>query len=205
MYCSKCDCEYSGWKGKCPDCKTPLVERLGTDAQTFRAPEPAPPPTVPPTRHPRLSGELYATDVGHHKTYFVPLLLGWAFGWVKRMRGTIDGRDVNLRTTEVRMEKKWLLPGMGFGYAWAQRMEGNIGEERVTLETISVGRDRKWYLAPLKLGWGFAWAKEMVGRSASGSEIVLTVTSVAREKGWTFPGFGWGYAWEEKATLTISD
>lgn len=26
MYCPNCQCEFDGWVGKCPDCRTPLLD-----------------------------------------------------------------------------------------------------------------------------------------------------------------------------------
>ena len=38
MFCPKCRCEFVGWTGKCPNCKTPLVEELPTVRETADKP-----------------------------------------------------------------------------------------------------------------------------------------------------------------------
>lgn len=38
MYCSECRCEFEGWTGKCPNCRTPLVEGSPPIAETADEP-----------------------------------------------------------------------------------------------------------------------------------------------------------------------
>ena len=38
MYCLDCRCEFEGWIGKCPNCRTPLVEGSPPSAETADEP-----------------------------------------------------------------------------------------------------------------------------------------------------------------------
>ena len=107
-----------------------------------------------------------------------------------------------LRTLEVRRERKVYFPFVGFGYAWAQRIAASIDDITFILVATKVERQKKWLL-PLRMGWGFAWVQEMKGECGSRLRASFTTTNVGRETK-SLPTVGWGYAWADRADLTLT-
>ena len=86
MYCPNCRCEYEGWIGNCPDCRTPLlaepphVQEISSKPISYEA-------LVDLVRENggELSIDLSTTDVGMQKKWGFPYF-GYRYAWVKRMQ-----------------------------------------------------------------------------------------------------------------------
>ena len=201
MFCPKCRCEFVGWTGKCPVCKTPLVEKS---------------PPMPATANEPISYEalvdlvrenggqlridVSTTDVGMQKKWGFPYF-GFGFAWTKGMRGALNDIQVDLRATEVGMEKKRRFPYFGYGFAWAKRVQGTIGGNEVTLTAGKVATEKKRRFP--YFGSGFAWTQEMSGECGGQLKVDLLTTDVGRDKKWGFPYRGYGFAWANKGVLTL--
>ena len=103
MFCPECKCEYVGWTGTCPDCKTPLVEEKPNEFEHADRP---------------ISYE----DL---------------LALVKENDGQLE---IQLSTVGIQKERTWTFPYFGFGYAWATRMIGSSDDLMVELTTSEVGR-----------------------------------------------------------------
>ena len=81
MFCPKCRCEFVGWTGKCPNCKTLLVEGLSPIPETADKPI-SYEALVDLVRENggQLRIDLSTTDVGRHKGWGFPYL-GYRFAW----------------------------------------------------------------------------------------------------------------------------
>jgi len=202
MFCPKCRCEFAGWTGKCPNCKTPLVEELPTVRET--ADKPISYETLVDLVREnggQLRIDLSTTDVGMEKRRGFPYS-GYGFAWAKRMQGDCNDIWVDLTTTEVGMEKKQRFPYRGYGFAWARAMRGYIGGNKVALTARKVAKEQKWSF-PYS-GYGSAWTQEMSGECGGQLEVDLLTTDVGRRKGWGFPYLGYRFAWANSSILTLT-
>lgn len=203
MYCPNCRCEFDGWVGRCPECKTPLI----LINQPTHVPEVSGNPIsyealvdLVKENGGQLSVDLSTTDVGIQKKRGFPYF-GYKYAWVKRMQGANNGVSVDLLTTDVGIEKRRRFPLLGYGYAWRKRMEGSIAGNTITLMATKVRKERKWSF-PYS-GYGYAWTQELSGECGSKFTVTLLSKDVGRKKGWGFPYFGYGSAWTKKGTLTL--
>ena len=202
MYCSNCRCEFEGWVGNCPDCRTPLldesphIQEISSNIMSYEA-------LVDLVRENggQLSIELSTTDVGMQKKWSFPYF-GYRFAWVKRMQGVNNGVSVDLLTTDVGTEIRRRFPYLGYGFAWGKRMEGDIGGNTITLMATKVRQERKWRF-PYS-GYGYAWTEELCGECGVQLNATLLATEVGRKKGWRFPYLGYGSAWAKKGELTLT-
>jgi len=160
MFCPECRCEFIGWAGECPECKTPLVEES---------------PVVPGTSGKRIPYEalvdlvrehggqaridLSTTEVGKERKWRFPWI-GYGRAWAKRMQGACNDILVDLMTTEVGRGRRWRFPYLGYGFGWAKRIQGNVGGNEVVLTAKKVGMERKWGFP--YLGYGFAWTNRSI-------------------------------------------
>ena len=201
MYCPNCSCEYDGWVGNCPDCRTPLldeppyIQEISSNPISYET-------LVDLVRDNggQLSMDLSTTDVGMQKKWSFPYF-GYRYAWVKRMQGVSNGISVDLLTTDVGTEKRRRFPYSGYGYAWGKRMEGNIGGNALILTAIKVRKESKWSF-PYS-GYGYAWTQELSGECGDKFSATLLTTDVGRKKGWGFPYLGYGSAWAKKGELTL--
>jgi hypothetical protein len=201
MYCPNCRCEFDGWVGKCPNCKTPLVSE-SPHAQEITS-EPIPYEQLVDLvkeNGGQYSVELITTDVGKKKWGFP--YFGYRFAWVKRMQGNQNRISVDLLTTEVGTETRWSFPYLGYGYAWRKGMEGNVAGNTISLAATKVRKEKKWGF-PYS-GYGYAWTQELSGECGAELRATLITTDVSRKKGWRFPYFGYGSAWAKKGVLTLT-
>lgn len=202
MFCAKCDCEYAGWKKKkCPYCSTLLIDRVSEEEQPV-AESPAYAALVDKVKANggSLTVKLFTTDVGSCREASFPGL-GWSFAWPRFIGGEDNGVQAKLTTREVRFERKIYFPIIGFSYSWAQRIRATIDGVTFTLVATKVEKQNKWFL-PLRMGWGFAWVQEMeanIGRRLHASYVT---TNVGRQTQ-SLPTYGWGYAWSDRADLTL--
>ena len=202
MYCETCRCEFSGWSGKCPVCRSPLV-----DGKPL---EPVPGREMMAygelvklvnTGGGQLEIELSAAEVAVERKWRFPYS-GYGFGWVKRMQSTRGTVRVGLATSAVGRRRTSRFPYFGYGYAWARELRGFVGGTEVTLAAAQVGTDRTtrfpW------LGRGYAWTQAWSGRCGTELEATLSTTDVARRGGSGFLYKGYGFAWAKGAALTLT-
>ena len=202
MFCPTCRCEFVGWTGRCPVCKTSLVEELPTVHETADKPIPYE-ALVDLVRENggQLRIDLSTTDVGMEKKRGFPYS-GYGFAWVKIMQGAFNDILVDLTTTKVGMEKKQRFPYRVYGFAWAKAVQENIGRNKVTLTAKKVAREKKWSF-PYS-GYGSAWTQEMSGECGGQLKADLLTTDVGRHKGWGFPYLGYRFAWANSSILTLT-
>lgn len=202
MYCSKCDCEFEGWSGKCPNCKNPLQEgklpipRINDEPITYES-------LIEIVRKNggTLDIDLAAIEVEKTRATRFPWL-GYGYAWTKRMKGVYEGITVDLNTTVVGKDKKWSFPYQGHGYAWRQELQGRIGGNEATLTAMKVTRKKRWSF-PYH-GYGYAWTEEMAGECGKDIKIELMTTEVGKIRRWMFPYFGFGYAWVKEGVLSLT-
>lgn len=202
MYCHTCACEFVGWTGLCPVCKTPLAREL--------------PPVLEAQGEPvsyealvglvrerggQLKIDLATTDVGTAKNRGFPYL-GYGTAWARRMQADLDSAAVDVVVTEVGMDEKRGFPYSGYRFAWAKRLEGDIGGNPITLTANKVAMDQESGFP--YTGYGFAWTQGMSGECGDQLRAELQTTEVGREKERRFPYFGYGLAWAKKGVLTLS-
>jgi len=202
MYCPECACEFTGWTGKCPACRTPLVQRqpctIKPAGKTLSYDDLV---SLVRERGGRLQIDLVTTDIGQAKKYTFPYQ-GYGFAWAKRMQGAIDNVTADLSTTEVGMSKKHQFPYQGYGYAWEKQMQGYIGGTALVLKATEVLSEKKFNFP--YFGFGFAWAKELSGECGSQLTATLIAVDIALDKKFRFPYLGYGFAWVDKAVLTLT-
>ncbi len=202
MYCLECNCEFSDWVRRCPDCNTILVSGsidktiINNDQIEYKKIL-----ELIKNNGGELKVELLATDIGIEKKSTFPGF-GFGFAWTKKMSGEIGEFKINLFTTSVSSRRKWTFPYLGFGFTWEKIMHGSVADNEITLKATKVGMEKKWGFP--YLGYGYAWASQMEGSCGKEINARLETTSVGKEKKWTFPGFGFGFAWADKAQLTLT-
>lgn len=201
MYCPNCQCEFDGWKNRCPQCRSALLDE----------PHPASESTHLPLTYPELvelvksqGGEvqinLFAAGVKRKRKWRMPYL-GYGYAWTKKMRGEFDGIAMKVETREEGRSRKWSFPYFGYGYAWIKNMEGSIGGHQISLTVRKVRKKRKQRFP--YLGYGFAWAEELEGCCGDQLYAHLQTTEVGKKMERQFPYFGYGFAWEKQGTLRL--
>lgn len=201
MYCPNCQCEFDGWKFRCPQCRSALLEE--------------PPPIVANTHqhltYPELieyvrsnGGEvrinLFASAVKRERKWRLPYL-GYGYAWTEKLRGELDEIAVELETREEGRSREWSFPYFGYGYAWIKYMQGIVSGNQLSLTVRKVRKERKQRF-PYR-GYGFAWTDELEGSCGNQLNAYLQITEVSRKMGWIFPYFGYGFAWEKLGTLRL--
>ena len=201
MYCQTCNCEFSGWRGRCPVCKADLVD-------------------VKPTKHVsqngdiayedlvqlvedqggRLDIDLATTAVGFKRTWTFPYF-GFGRAWASRMQGSCEAASVDLETSEVGMDAERRFPYFGHGYAWAKDLKGDIGGNDIHLTATKVARKRSRGFP--YLGYGMAWVEQLSGECGDRLEVDLSVTEMGSRKRWAFPYKAYGYGWAKRGMLTL--
>ena len=202
MYCPECKCEFEGWTGKCPNCRTPLVE--GSPLIEEIAEEPISYEALVELVRENggsLGIDLSASEVGKEMRRRFPYS-GHGYAWTRRMQGVFNNILVDLATTEAGKERKERFPYRGFGFAWAKTIQGNVAGNQVTLTATEVGTDRKWSF-PYS-GFGYAWTQEMSGQCGDELKVDLRTTDVGRRRRSGFPYLGYGFAWASKGVLTLT-
>lgn len=200
MYCPQCKTDFVGWRGKCPDCKVPLVDELppelGTVEKSLSYNDLV---DLVKKNSGQISIDLTATEVERQNKWGFPFL-GYGYAWTKRLQSISNGVWVDLATTETNRQNKRSLY-FGFGYGWEKTMQGSIAGNALTLTAKKVSRTRKWNFP--WMGFGFAWTEEMAGKCGAELIVTLTTTDISRKKGWGFPYFGYGYAWARRGDLEL--
>lgn len=201
MYCPNCQCEFDGWKNRCPQCRSALAEK---------------PPPMPETTNVHLSyadlvefvksrGEvkinLRASNVKRERKWQIPYL-GYGYAWAKKFQGVVEGFGVGLETQEEGRNRRWSFPYFGYGYAWIKNLEGNIGGHPLTLKAVKVHKERKQRF-PYR-GYGFAWTEELQGSCGDQLHAHLEINEVGRKMSRQFPYLGYGFAWEAQGTLKLA-
>jgi hypothetical protein len=202
LYCSQCRCEFEGWTTKCPNCRTPLVDKLPTatsisgESLSYDALV-----ELVKANGGRLSIELSAVEVARERKQSFPYR-GYGRAWVKRLQGAFSNTLAELTTTEVGRDRTHRFPYQGYGFAWANRLQGTIGGNDVDLKASKVKREMKRRF-PF-FGHGYAWTEEMSGQCGDRLEVALLTTDVGKHRGQRFPHSGYGYAWMKTSTLTVT-
>jgi hypothetical protein len=202
MYCPRCNCEYSGWKEKCPVCQTALLERKPK----------APNPNIISMDYAELvdevrnhSGtltiEIAATEIETKRGRGFPYI-GRGYAWAKHFEGSHGEISARLTTTKVGRDRARGFPYFGYGFAWEKEMQGSVGGNSVTLKAVSVARERKIEF-PYR-GFGRAWVQEMSGKCGDQLDAALKITEVQQRKNSGFPYFGFGFAWANVGELTLT-
>ena len=75
------------------------------------------------------------------------------------------------------------------------------GTESARQKAGKVEKQNKWFL-PLRMGWGFAWVQEMEADVGPRLHASFVTTNVGRQTQ-SLPTYGWGYAWSDRADLTL--
>jgi hypothetical protein len=202
MYCKDCNCEYSGWSGKCPRCKQPLEEGVSSE-------------------HIRTNGHieydqlvemiqrnggsidvvLEASQVSRKKSRRFPWL-GFGYAWTQIMHGEGDDIRMDFITTEVEKDRTWTFPYRGHGYAWQQVMQGWIAGNECTVSATDVSRKRSWTF-PYS-GYGYAWTEKLEGDCGDEIRVSMKASKVSKSRKWVFPYFGFGYAWVDAYQVSLT-
>ena len=203
MYCSKCECEFVGWTGKCPADGTLLVEP--SPVSNGAAHPPVPYETLVDRireNNGSIEIELHATEVGRERKMSFPFR-GYGFAWTKKMTGQINGIAVDLHIDDIGKNTDRGFPYQGYGFAWEQKMRGWVDGHDIALTATKVAHEKK-HLFPYR-GLGYSWAEELTGVCGNSIRGEMRTTEIGRDKTWTFfCYFGFGYAWIKQATLTLS-
>jgi hypothetical protein len=202
MFCPNCECEYVGWRVRCPVCRSSLIEELPSEPEAARE-------TMPYDRlvdliranGGKLQIEVTATEVGMEKSWSFPYF-AYGFAWAKRMQGAYEGITVDLRCNDVRKVKEQRFPYLGYGFAWVNSMQGTIGGCKVSLTAKKVVREKKWSFP--YFAYGFAWTEMMSGACGEQLKADLVITEVGKKRQLRFAYLGYGFAWEKKGTLTLA-
>ena len=202
MYCPRCNCEYSGWNGRCPGCSGRQFDGSSRRGKSEGALLPYD-DLVALVRESggRLAIPLATAVHCTHKTKTFPYF-GHGFAWARRMEATNTDILVDLEATEVGMQVGRRFPYIGRGYAWAECLEGYVGGNQVVLNATELGKEQKWAFP--YTGFGRAWVERMRGTCGDQLRAYLATTRVARGKERDFPYFGFGYGWAAEATLILT-
>lgn len=202
MYCPECQCEYVGWKLKCPVCRTTLLkEKPPTFDEKGRTISYEALVDLVREHDGPININLFTTNVGMEKKWSFPYR-GRGYGWMQSMQGAYDDLQIILMTIDVGKERKWSFPYFGYGYAWAKDVEGTIGGIEFILTATKVSREKRWRFP--YFGYGRAWTQEMSGECGDQIKMDFSTTQVDRHKELNFPYLGYGFAWVSKGVLTIS-
>ncbi|MCP4705322.1 MAG: hypothetical protein GY865_11990 [candidate division Zixibacteria bacterium] len=201
MYCSKCGCDFVGWKGKCPIDNSLLSEKpislLKTTAKSIQYQSLV---DLIKKNNGELIIDLQTTEVGKGRKFVFPGR-GNGFAWAKRIEGQFDNIPVELQTTEVGTDSDWSFPHQGYGFAWEKQMTGFVGGNKIVLDSTKVER-KKQFLFPYR-GHGYAWSEELTGNCGSSIIAKMVTTDISRERNWFLFYFAFGYAWINKASLHL--
>jgi hypothetical protein len=202
MYCPNCQCEYVGWTGSCPECKTALIEHKPEDlekgGQTISYEDLL---ALVKEHDGNLEIQCSTVSIEKDRTWTFPYF-GFGYAWSTRMVGSSDDLTVELTTTEVGKSKRRGFPYDGFGFAWEKRMLGKIGGNELALQASKVNREKKWRF-PF-LGYGRGWTEEMSGECGDQLKAHFMTTDVGRSREWRFPYRGYGFAWVKRGVLSLS-
>jgi hypothetical protein len=202
MYCSECECEFEGWKGRCPQCKNPLID-VKPAAEISTAEVVAYPDLLKLILEEggELEVILSAVKVSKSRARRFPWL-GYGFAWTSKMKADKDGLSIEFNTTKIEKKQNWRFPYQGLGYAWREEMQGQIGGNKTALTAEHVTRERRWRF-PYS-GYGYAWTDVMNGKCGPDINVEFKSTHVERISRSMFPYFGFGYAWVREGVLTLS-
>lgn len=201
MFCPTCNCEFEGWTGKCPICRTLLVRQeksiFSTQGTAISYNELI---EIVKENDGKLDIELLTTDVGIEKKWTFPYF-GYGFAWEARMHGSCNDIVIDLTASDIGKAKKTSLPWHGSGYAWVKTMHGSIGGNDVILNVKKVGMNKSWIFF---FCFGYAWTQEMSGTCGDRLIFDIVTTEVEKKKEWGFPWRGYGLAWAKKGKMTIT-
>ena len=202
MYCTTCNCEYSGWNYRCPVCKSTLQEPQ-SELPLSSAAEVPYDELVERVRQAggRLSFEINTTQVRKKRDIRFPFR-GYGFAWADKLSGQQDGLQVEMFTARVEEDRSESFPYFGYGFAWEQEMEGHVGGHPLALQARAVQRKRGQAFP--YLGRGYAWTEELAGSCGPRLQATFHTTATGRSRGFRFPYFGFGYAWIAGATLSLA-
>ncbi len=149
-----------------------------------------------------LTLDLEAVDVNHEAKLNFPKS-GLNCSWTKKMRGGYNGAlPVELVTTNTGRYTKRNILGIDYGFAWAKTMRGKLGNLEFDLIATRVIKKREKKL--LAFGYSYGWVEQMTGEIGPRLKLRFTTTDVGQEKKSSFPGFGSGFGWSNKAELVIT-
>lgn len=201
MYCLECNCEFSDWVKRCPDCNTILVSEAIEIPVVHNNPGAYKKLiSLIKDNNGLIEVEILANDIGIEKKNTFPGF-GFGFAWTKKMYGENDKLKVNLSTVSVSSRRRWSFPYLGYGFTWEKVMRGSVSDNEIILYANKVGMEKKWGFP--YLGYGYAWVSEMEGNCGDQIKATLKTVEVGKEKRWAIPYFGFGFAWTEKAILTL--
>ncbi len=202
MYCPKCNCEYVGWREKCPVCRTNLLDAKPKTPEETPKPLPYADLLEKIREHDgSLTIEMVATEIEMKRGRAFPYI-GRGYAWTKHLQGFCDSCSAELTISQIGRDRKRTFPYFGFGFAWEEEMQGSVSENALTLKAEKVARDQEMEI-PYR-GYGYAWAVEMSGKCGDRLNARLTVTEVRRRKERGFPYFGFGFAWPNAGQLTLT-
>jgi hypothetical protein len=202
MFCPECNCEYTGWTGKCPVCGTPLME--GNPEGFEQVGQPMSYEnllTLIEEKGGYLKIDLSAVRIEKERKWTFPYF-GFGYAWTTKMIGRLDDLLVELFTAEVGKSRSRRFPYNGYGFAWEKRMLGTVGGNEMSLDATKVSREKKWRFP--YMGYGRAWTDEMDGECGDQLKVHLLTTDVGRGGEWRFPYRGYGFGWIRKAILTFT-
>ena len=202
MYCPHCECEYSGWRGKCPFCQTVLMENR--PAIPHRAPNDldyADLVKVVRENGGSVTIEMMATEVETKRGRSFPYI-GRGYAWAKQFEGSQGNFAARLTTNEVGRDRSVRFPYFGYGFAWEKEMQGSVSGSPLTLKAEKVARESKMGF-PYR-GYGRAWVQTMSGQCGEKLEAALNITEVQQRKQHGFPYFGFGFARANAGRLTLT-
>jgi hypothetical protein len=202
MFCPECSCEYVGWTGKCPICKTTLIEAKpeGFD-QVSQAIAYDDLLSLIEEKGGQLKIDLSTASIEKERKWTFPYF-GFGYAWSTKMVGRLDDLLVELITVEVGKNRSRKFPYNGYGFAWEKRILGTVGGNEIALDTTKVSREKKWRFP--YMGYGRAWTEEMAGECGDRLKLHLMTTEVGRSGEWRFPYRAYGFAWIRKAVLTFT-
>lgn len=121
MFCPECKCEFVGWTGKCPSCKTRPVEKAPSGPGISGTPI-AHEALLERVREAggQLTVDLWTTEVEKERKWRFPYL-GYGRAWGARMQGVFKDTPVDLVTTEIGRARRWRFPYLGYGFACAKK------------------------------------------------------------------------------------
>ena len=201
MYCAECNCEYSGWTGTCPVCRTRLTDsspiKFNQNGRRISYQELL---ELLVQNGGQLEVELISTAVEKKRTWRFPYN-GYGYAWVKRIKGAYQDIPIDLGTSEVGTSHKWRFPYSGYGYAWEKTMDGHIGGNDISLSATKVNSKSKWGFP--YFGFGHGWTESLAGKCGAQIDVELIAVEVNKRRGRRFPYLGYGYAWAQTSVLIL--
>lgn len=202
MYCTTCECEFQGWTGRCPNCKSQLVER-GLPEEESHSGDVSYQWLVDKIQEEggSIEIELATVEVSKSNATRFPWL-GYGYAWVKRMRGASKGITADFIAIDIGKDRKFSFPYRGHGYAWRKEMDGKLAGHNARLIAKKVTRERRWSFP--YFGYGYAWTELMTGNCGEQIDLKLITTDIGKNRRIRFPYFGFGYAWAKISKLTVT-